>query len=82
MRGDFMNMVRINGHVDGRHRLSGVVPDSIPSGPVTVFVLRPGDEDDAGDAWMAGIAHEWADELSDVRQDIYTLSDGAAQNEP
>jgi hypothetical protein len=31
---------------------------------------------------MSGVAREWADELSDARQDIYTLSDGAPQNEP
>ena len=39
-------------------------------------------EDEAGEAWTAGVAREWADELSDVRQDIYTLADGAAENEP
>ena len=77
-----MNAVRISGHVDGQHRLSGVVPDSIPPGPVTVLIVRRSDEDDAGEAWMPGVAREWADELSDARQDIYTLSDGAPQNEP
>jgi hypothetical protein len=77
-----MNAVRISGHVDGQHRLSAVVPDSIPPGPVTVLIVRRCDEDDAGEAWMPGVAREWADELSDARQDIYTLSDGAPQNEP
>jgi hypothetical protein len=77
-----MNAVRISGNVDGQHRLSAVVPDSIRPGPVTVLIVRRSDEDDAGEAWMPGVAREWADELSDARQDIYTLSDGAPQNEP
>ncbi len=77
-----MITVRISGHVDGEHRLSAVVPDSIPPGPVTVLILGHCDEDDAGAGWMAGVARQWADDLSDPRQDIYTLSDGAPQNEP
>lgn len=35
-------------------------------------------EDDAGAAWMAGISQQWADELNDPREDIYTLADGEA----
>jgi len=76
-----MDAVRINGHVDSQHRLSAVVPESIPPGPVTVLIVGHCDEDEAGEAWMSGVAREWADELSDVRQDIYTLSDGAPQDE-
>ena len=30
----------------------------------------------AGDHWAYGIAFEWADELSDIRQDVYTAADG------
>ena len=77
-----MNAMRISAHVDGQHRLSAVVPDSIPPGPVTVVIVRPGDEDDAGEAWMAAVAREWEDELNDARQDIYTLADGAPVNGP
>jgi hypothetical protein len=36
---------------------------------------RPG-EDEAGTAWASGVAHEWSAELSDTREDIYTLDDG------
>lgn len=32
----------------------------------------------AGAAWAAGIAREWADDLGDARQDIYTQEDGEA----
>jgi hypothetical protein len=31
---------------------------------------------------MTGVANEWAGELSDVRQDIYTLADGEPVDEP
>ena len=34
------------------------------------------DKDDARESWAAEIAEQWADELSDVRQEIYTLADG------
>ena len=77
-----MNTVRVTGHVDQTHRLSAEVPDSIPPGPVTVFVVPASQEDDAGHAWMTGVAKEWVGELSDVRQDIYTLADGEPVDEP
>jgi len=71
-----INPIRVTGCVDDKHLLSAEVPDSIPPGPVTVLILPASQEDDAGDAWAAGIAREWADELGDARQDIYTLADG------
>lgn len=76
-----MNAVRVSGRVDGQHRLSAVVPDSIPPGPVTLLIVNHGGKDESGDEWMLGVAREWVDELSDARQDIYTLSDGAPQDE-
>jgi len=71
-----MEFIRITGRIDDRHLLSAEVPDSIPPGPVTVLIVPGVQEDDAGQAWMAGVADEWADELGDARQDIYTLADG------
>jgi hypothetical protein len=71
-----MNTFRINGHVDANHQLVARVPESIPVGPVTVLLVHNSQEDDAGDEWMAGVAHQWADDLSDQRQDIYTRADG------
>ena len=76
-----MSMVRVSAHVDDKHQLSAEVPDSIPPGPVTVLIVPASQEDDAGDAWMAGISEQWADDLSDPRQDIYTLADGEAVRE-
>ena len=33
-------------------------------------------EDEVGENWLAGIAREWHDELSDPREDSYSLADG------
>jgi hypothetical protein len=73
-----MHSIPIQGHVDDQHRLSAVVPGSIPPGPVTVWLAANSQEDDAGAAWVTGIAHQWAEELSDPREDIYMLTDGEA----
>ena len=70
-----MNPVRIRGRIDEKRRLSADVPDMFGPGPVTIWIV-PAEEDDAGDAWASGAAEQWADELGDVRQDIYTLADG------
>ncbi|NUQ63511.1 MAG: hypothetical protein HUU20_13615 [Pirellulales bacterium] len=76
-----MNAVKIIGNVDENHQLLAQVPATIPPGPVTVLIVPMWQEDEAGDAWTEGIAHEWADELSDPRQDIYTLADGEPVHE-
>lgn len=34
------------------------------------------DEDEAGCRWGEGVAMEWAEDLTDPRQDIYTWEDG------
>lgn len=77
-----MSTLFINGHVDEHHRLSADVPDSIRPGPVTIAIVAAPQEDETGDAWMAGVAREWADELSDPRQDLYTLADGEPVSDP
>ena len=71
-----MSPLKVTGHVDEQHRLSAEVPASVPPGPVTVLIVPASQEDDAGDAWMACISQEWADDLNDPCQDIYTLADG------
>ncbi|MGO8753104.1 MAG: hypothetical protein ACLQNE_44745 [Thermoguttaceae bacterium] len=70
-----MNMVKLSGNVDENRRLSVQVPVSICPGPVTVLVF-PVPQDDEANVWTAGIALEWADDLRDPDQDIYTLADG------
>jgi hypothetical protein len=70
-----MSTIRVSGHVDEQHRLSAEVPRTVAPGPVEILLVLA-DEDDAGKAWMAGIAQEWAAELNDPREDLYTLEDG------
>jgi len=71
-----MSMVKVAGNVDEDRRLSAQVPVSIRPGPVIVLLLPVTEEYDEADAWTAGISQEWADELNDPEQDIYTLADG------
>lgn len=68
-----MKTIELMGDVDEQHRLHACVPEELPAGPVRVIVLVP-DEDEAGAAWAQGIAGEWAEELPDPRQDLYTLA--------
>ena len=71
-----MSAIAIQGLVDDEHRLSATVPGSIPPGPVVVWIDVGPQEDDAGGSWMRGISQQWAEELNDTNQDVYTLSDG------
>jgi len=74
-----MESIQFEGHVDDQNRLSANVPGSIPPGPVTVWVVSAETEEDpAGASWAAGVAHDWAEELNDSRQDIYNVTDGDA----
>jgi len=74
-----MESIKFEGHVDDQHHLSAEVPGSIPPGPVTVWIASaPSKEDSAGASWAAGVARDWAEELSDTRQDIYSTADGDA----
>lgn len=76
-----MKAIELVGDIDEQHRLRAQVPAGVPSGPVRLIVLLP-EEDDGGVAWQQGIAGEWASELRDSRQDIYTLEDGQSVNAP
>jgi hypothetical protein len=40
-----------------------------------------GEVDDAESRWASGVAREWAEDLADPRQDIYTLADGEPVDE-
>ena len=73
-----MKTIELIGEIDEQHRLHAEVPADIPVGQVRVIVL-PG-EDEAGSAWAHGVASEWSAELSDRREDIYTLHDGKPVN--
>jgi hypothetical protein len=70
-----MKAIELIGDVDEYHRLTAQVPQELPAGAVRLIVLLP-EEGEAGAAWAPGLTREWADELRDPRQDIYTLEDG------
>jgi len=70
-----MKAIELTGDIDEQHRLRASVPEEIPAGPVRLIVLLS-EEDEAGNAWADGLTREWSDELSDTRQDLYTLADG------
>jgi hypothetical protein len=74
-----MKAIELVGDIDEQHRLQAQVPPELPAGPVRLIVLLP-DDDEAGVAWSQGLAREWADELKDARQDLYTLEDGQPVN--
>ena len=76
-----MKAIELVGNIDEQHRLRAQVPEGLPAGPVRLIVLLP-EEDDAGLSWAQGIAREWSDELSDAKQDIYTLDDGRPVDAP
>lgn len=72
-----MVTLKVHAQVDDSHRLSAIVPESIGPGPVEILVIvRSANDDDNPEAWMRGVAHEWEADLSDTRQDLYTLDDG------
>lgn len=72
-----MLTLKVTGTVDESHQLNATVPDSIPPGAVEILVIVPGcDEDDAGQQWLRGVAAQWQTELTDPREDLYTLADG------
>ncbi len=75
-----MRAVELVGEINEQHHLLAQVPEDLPVGPVRVILLVP-DEDEAGPAWVRGIAQEWRDDLGDTRQEIYTLQDGQPVHE-
>jgi hypothetical protein len=76
-----MSAIELVGDVDDKYELCLQVPSEVPVGQVRVIVLVP-DEDETGAVWHEGIAREWASELSDSREDIYTLEDGRPRQAP
>ena len=74
-----MNAIELVGDIDEQHQLHAKVPKGVPAGQVRLIVLLPG-EDDAGSLWPHWIAAEWSAELTDPREDIYTMDDGRPAN--
>ncbi len=77
-----MTTLTVYGQIDESHRLSAVVPESITPGPIEILLIPSRrDEDETGKVWAEGVAREWQNELSDPREDIYTLADGEPVDE-
>ena len=76
-----MKAIELMSDIDEQHRLQARVPLDLPAGPVRFIVLLP-DEDEGGAAWPQWVAREWVDDLSDARQDVYTIQDGQPVNAP
>ena len=74
-----MKAIELISDVDEQHRLHAQVPTEVPAGQVRLILFLPG-EDEAGRLWASGVASEWSAELSDPREDIYTLDDGRPVN--
>jgi hypothetical protein len=70
-----MQVLELMGEVNAKHLLQAQVPEALRPGPVRIIMLIP-EAEDAGAAWRQGITPDWAAELSDPREDIYTLEDG------
>lgn len=51
------------------------IPETIRTKRARIIILPMEPEEEARE-WMHAIAREWQDELSDERQDIYTIEDG------
>ena len=67
-----MKAIELIGDIDEQHRLRASVPEELRVGPVRLIVFLS-EEDEAGAVWGRGLAREWADDLRDPRQDLYTL---------
>ena len=74
-----MKALEVTAEIDSHHRLQGAVPLDVRPGRVRVIILVP-EEDEAGEAWERGVARQWAAELGDVREDIYTVNDGEPED--
>lgn len=72
-----MKAIELIGDVDVEHCLKAQVPEDLPAGPVRLLVLVP-EPDQADEIWMRAVAAEWSEDLSDPRNDLYTLDDGQA----
>jgi hypothetical protein len=70
-----MRAISIVGEIDEGHNIRAEAPRDLPPGRVQLIVVRP-DEDASGALWPWDVSQAWSDELSDARQDLYTLADG------
>ncbi|MBL8799118.1 MAG: hypothetical protein JNM56_34855 [Planctomycetia bacterium] len=73
-----MNTIELIGQVSEQHQLLAAVPSHIRPGLVKIILEVPDDIDgnEMANDWAKAVAHAWAADWSDPREDIYTLNDG------
>jgi hypothetical protein len=72
-----MRSIKLKGNVDTNHKLTAQVPAEVGPGEVElILVFSPNEEALAEEQWAEGISRDWAEEWSDPREDIYTITDG------
>ena len=72
-----MKTLKITGQVDQNGQLRASVPPEVTAGAIELVLLLPEEDDDEfSETWMKFVCKEWAAELADPREDIYTLEDG------
>ena len=78
-----MRAYELIGAIDEERQIHAKLPADAPltHDDVRLLVLLPESGDETEASWMQGIAREWAAELADEREDIYTLQDGEPINE-
>ena len=76
-----MNMVKLCGNVDENGQMSCAGPLIDLPWPCHGLGISRITEEDAH-FWSEGVAREWADELDESAQDIYTMADGERVREP
>ena len=68
-----MKIIETIGNIDSERHLTANIPQDVASGSVRVAVLPPREDENE---WLRAVAQQWATELADTREDLYTLEDG------
>jgi hypothetical protein len=76
-----MKAIELQGEVDDQHRLLTDAPQSLLRGSVRIIVLIS-EENEGCPVGASGVSSEWAAELNDPGQDIYTSTTGSQSMRP
>jgi len=55
-----VSVLKLMGEVNTKHLLQAQAPEALLPGPVRIILQLP-EAEDVGEAWMQGIAREWAE---------------------
>lgn len=68
-------MYELIAEVDDTRQVQITIPETIRTRQARIIIL-PYETGEDPEQWMRALGREWQDELSDERQDIYSLDDG------